>query len=201
MVSMSLLFNILRLHAPKNTPTCVFLSSKRRDKLQPQSRISLRDLQKSSTNSRPTPNATTNSAGPVTGPASSLAVHSEQPDTLLLSNLTVTAADPYDNISLADVTVPLESIKPSKQKKQWHAGCDHTVAAVLSLYFSTSFCFGFQAVYYQWLYSTNTASGFYSPLLVTVLHHGLMCWWWSSPCCPRPPVLSPTSAFSQLYQR
>uniref|UniRef100_A0A671XJQ1 Golgi-associated, gamma adaptin ear containing, ARF binding protein 1 n=1 Tax=Sparus aurata TaxID=8175 RepID=A0A671XJQ1_SPAAU len=113
MVSMSLLFNILRLHAPKNTPTCVFLSSKRRDKLQPQSRISLRDLQKSSTNSRPTPNATTNSAGPVTGPASSLAVHSEQPDTLLLSNLTVTAADPYDNISLADVTVPLESIKPS----------------------------------------------------------------------------------------
>uniref|UniRef100_A0A671XIZ6 Golgi-associated, gamma adaptin ear containing, ARF binding protein 1 n=1 Tax=Sparus aurata TaxID=8175 RepID=A0A671XIZ6_SPAAU len=83
------------------------------DKLQPQSRISLRDLQKSSTNSRPTPNATTNSAGPVTGPASSLAVHSEQPDTLLLSNLTVTAADPYDNISLADVTVPLESIKPS----------------------------------------------------------------------------------------
>uniref|UniRef100_A0A671XLY3 Golgi-associated, gamma adaptin ear containing, ARF binding protein 1 n=1 Tax=Sparus aurata TaxID=8175 RepID=A0A671XLY3_SPAAU len=53
------------------------------DKLQPQSRISLRDLQKSSTNSRPTPNATTNSAGPVTGPAST------------------------------DVTVPLESIKPS----------------------------------------------------------------------------------------
>uniref|UniRef100_A0A671XIX7 Golgi-associated, gamma adaptin ear containing, ARF binding protein 1 n=1 Tax=Sparus aurata TaxID=8175 RepID=A0A671XIX7_SPAAU len=47
------------------------------DKLQPQSRISLRDLQKSSTNSRPTPNATTNSAGPVTGPASSLAVHSD----------------------------------------------------------------------------------------------------------------------------
>uniref|UniRef100_A0A8P4KJI2 ADP-ribosylation factor-binding protein GGA1 n=1 Tax=Dicentrarchus labrax TaxID=13489 RepID=A0A8P4KJI2_DICLA len=35
----------------------------------------------------------------------------KQPDTLLLSNLT--AADPYDNISLADVTVPLESIKPS----------------------------------------------------------------------------------------
>ncbi|XP_073329466.1 ADP-ribosylation factor-binding protein GGA1-like [Pagrus major] len=83
------------------------------DKLQPQSRVSLRDLQKSSTNSRPAPNATTNSAGPAMGPTSSLVVHSEQPDTLLLSNLSVTAADPYDNISLADVTVPLESIKPS----------------------------------------------------------------------------------------
>ena len=130
MVSTSLLFNIFCLNAHNNTPTCVFLSSKHRDKLQPQSRISLRDLQKSSTNSRPTPNATTNSAGPATGPASSLAAHSEQPDTLLLSNLTVTAADPCDNISLADVTVPLESIKPSKQMKQWCAWCGHTVAAV-----------------------------------------------------------------------
>uniref|UniRef100_A0AAQ5Y5N0 Golgi-associated, gamma adaptin ear containing, ARF binding protein 1 n=1 Tax=Amphiprion ocellaris TaxID=80972 RepID=A0AAQ5Y5N0_AMPOC len=45
----------------------------------------------------------------------------EQPDALLLSNLSLTvveksslpAADPYESISLADVTVPLESIKPS----------------------------------------------------------------------------------------
>uniref|UniRef100_A0A8P4G2I2 ADP-ribosylation factor-binding protein GGA1 n=1 Tax=Dicentrarchus labrax TaxID=13489 RepID=A0A8P4G2I2_DICLA len=62
------------------------------DKLQPQSRVTLRDLQKSSTNSRPAPNATTISSGP---------------------KVSVAAADPYDNISLADVTVPLESIKPS----------------------------------------------------------------------------------------
>ncbi|XP_035516805.1 ADP-ribosylation factor-binding protein GGA1-like [Morone saxatilis] len=89
------------------------------DKLQPQSRVTLRDLQKSSTNSRPAPNATTISSGPNTY---SLAAHPEQPDTLLLSNLSLTAAekvslaaaaDPYDNLSLTDVTVPLESIKPS----------------------------------------------------------------------------------------
>ncbi|XP_071359799.1 ADP-ribosylation factor-binding protein GGA1-like [Trachinotus anak] len=94
------------------------------DKIQSQSRVTLRDLQtKSSANSRPTPPATTTSSGlaPVPGPTSSLAVQSEQPDALLLSNLSLTAAekgsspaaDPYDNISLTDVTVPLESIKPS----------------------------------------------------------------------------------------
>ncbi|KAG7214523.1 hypothetical protein INR49_023038 [Caranx melampygus] len=93
------------------------------DKIQNQSRVTLRDLQtKSSNNSRPPPPTTTTSSGlaPVPGPASSLAVQSEQPDSLLLSNLSVTAergsspaADSYDNISLTDVTVPLESIKPS----------------------------------------------------------------------------------------
>lgn len=93
------------------------------DKLQPQSRVTLRDLQKSSINSRPAPNATISSSdiAPAPGPTSSLAIHTEQPDTLLLSNLSLTAAEksslaaaePYDSISLADVTVPLESIKPS----------------------------------------------------------------------------------------
>lgn len=105
-------------------------SSTHRDKLQPQSRVSLRDLQKSSTNSRPAPNATTSSSNPspapAPAPASGLALPTEQPDTLLLSNLSLTtaekgslaaAAEPYDSISLADVAVPLESIKPSKQKK------------------------------------------------------------------------------------
>uniref|UniRef100_I3KRN2 Golgi-associated, gamma adaptin ear containing, ARF binding protein 1 n=1 Tax=Oreochromis niloticus TaxID=8128 RepID=I3KRN2_ORENI len=67
------------------------------DKLQPQSRVPLRDLPaKSSSNS-----ATS--------------------DAVLLSNLTLTVtdkaslptADTYDSISLADVTVPLETIKPS----------------------------------------------------------------------------------------
>ncbi|XP_075946733.1 ADP-ribosylation factor-binding protein GGA1-like [Anarhichas minor] len=93
------------------------------DKLQPRSRVSLRDLQSQcSASSRPAPNGTTIlSAGPAPPPGPTLAVHSEQPDALLLSNLSLAAAergssaatDPYDNISLSDVTVPLEAIKPS----------------------------------------------------------------------------------------
>uniref|UniRef100_A0A8C2WSH4 Golgi-associated, gamma adaptin ear containing, ARF binding protein 1 n=1 Tax=Cyclopterus lumpus TaxID=8103 RepID=A0A8C2WSH4_CYCLU len=68
------------------------------DKLQPRSRVSLRDMQtKSNASCRP------------------------QPDVLLLSNLSLAAAekgslaatDPYENISLSDITVPLEAIKPS----------------------------------------------------------------------------------------
>lgn len=46
---------------------------------------------------------------------SSQADQSGSPD-ILLSNLSLTAADPYDSISLADIIVPLESIKPSKHK-------------------------------------------------------------------------------------
>lgn len=75
----------------------------------------------SGNNSRPPPPPMTTS---VQGPASSLAVQSEQPDSLLLSNLSVAAergsspaADSYDNISLTDVTVPLESIKPSEHRQ------------------------------------------------------------------------------------
>ncbi|XP_029006314.1 ADP-ribosylation factor-binding protein GGA1-like isoform X2 [Betta splendens] len=76
------------------------------DKLQPQSKVPLRDLQaKSSTNSRPAPIAST---------------YSEQPDTLLLSSLSLTSGekgscttpDLYDSISLSDVAVPLETIQP-----------------------------------------------------------------------------------------
>ncbi|KAM4751435.1 ADP-ribosylation factor-binding protein GGA1-like [Anableps anableps] len=81
------------------------------DKLQPHSKVPLRDLQaKSGASCRP---------APAPGPTSSLLVRSEQPDGVLLSSLGVadksssSAADPYDSISLADVTVPLESIKPS----------------------------------------------------------------------------------------
>uniref|UniRef100_A0A672ISR1 Golgi-associated, gamma adaptin ear containing, ARF binding protein 1 n=1 Tax=Salarias fasciatus TaxID=181472 RepID=A0A672ISR1_SALFA len=74
--------------------------SSHRDKLQPQSRVSLRDLQtKSTTGSVPAP-----------PPASSS--QSEQPDALLRSTPPL-AADPYDAISLSDVAVPLDSIKPS----------------------------------------------------------------------------------------
>uniref|UniRef100_H3CL72 Golgi-associated, gamma adaptin ear containing, ARF binding protein 1 n=1 Tax=Tetraodon nigroviridis TaxID=99883 RepID=H3CL72_TETNG len=69
------------------------------DKLQPHSRVTLRDLQKSN-------------AKPALPPASSRADQSGTPD-ILLSSLSLSAADPYDSISLADVSVPLESIKPS----------------------------------------------------------------------------------------
>uniref|UniRef100_A0A8D3BY36 Golgi-associated, gamma adaptin ear containing, ARF binding protein 1 n=1 Tax=Scophthalmus maximus TaxID=52904 RepID=A0A8D3BY36_SCOMX len=89
----------------------------RRDKIQPPSRVTLRDLQtRSSTGSRPAPpaNAASSVAAPAPGCTSSLSVPPEQPDALLLSNLGLTAAgDLYDSISLSDVTVPLESIKPS----------------------------------------------------------------------------------------
>uniref|UniRef100_A0A665VQZ8 Golgi-associated, gamma adaptin ear containing, ARF binding protein 1 n=1 Tax=Echeneis naucrates TaxID=173247 RepID=A0A665VQZ8_ECHNA len=86
--------------------------------------MTLRDLQtQSSTNSRPAPPASSMPSGlaPAPGPLSSQAAQAEQPDTLLLSNLSLTAAERgsspsaelYDNISLTDVSVPLESIKPS----------------------------------------------------------------------------------------
>lgn len=80
-----------------------------RDKLQPQSRVTLRDLQKS--NAKPAVNVNTLPSTPT--PMSSQANQPGSPDILLS---TLTAADPYDSISLADVTVPLESIKPSKRK-------------------------------------------------------------------------------------
>ncbi|XP_071403526.1 ADP-ribosylation factor-binding protein GGA1-like isoform X4 [Centroberyx affinis] len=85
------------------------------DKLQPQSRPTLRDLQtKSSTNSSPAPSATIT-------PTPSLAFPSEQPVPLLTSSPSLIApgkgsspaVDPHNNISLADVSMPLESIKPS----------------------------------------------------------------------------------------
>ncbi|XP_056135793.1 ADP-ribosylation factor-binding protein GGA1-like [Lampris incognitus] len=92
------------------------------DKLQPQhSRPSLRDLQtKPSTNSNPAPSATTgDTLTPSLGP--SLAISSDQPGLLLSSDTslsapakdTTPAADPKNDISLNDVNVPLESIKPS----------------------------------------------------------------------------------------
>uniref|UniRef100_A0A4W5MA74 Golgi-associated, gamma adaptin ear containing, ARF binding protein 1 n=1 Tax=Hucho hucho TaxID=62062 RepID=A0A4W5MA74_9TELE len=73
------------------------------DKLQPQSRPTLRDLQtKSSTN-------TTSTSSPV------LAFPSEQPGSLLdsLPSLVPSTPAPQNDISLANVIVPLESIKPS----------------------------------------------------------------------------------------
>ncbi|MEQ2174342.1 hypothetical protein GOODEAATRI_007035 [Goodea atripinnis] len=71
------------------------------------------DLQaKSEVSCRPAP-------APASRPTSSLLVQSEQADGVLVSSLGIadrsssSAADPCDSISLAGVTVPLESIKPS----------------------------------------------------------------------------------------
>ncbi|XP_056265849.1 ADP-ribosylation factor-binding protein GGA1-like isoform X4 [Pseudoliparis swirei] len=87
------------------------------DKLQPRSRVTLRDLQtKSNSSSRPAPNGTTSSSSsssssagpPAPAPGPTPALQSEQPDALSSA-----APDPYEHISLSDVTVPLEAIKPS----------------------------------------------------------------------------------------
>lgn len=86
-----------------------------RAKHQPQSKVSLRDLQKSSSSSV----AHASSSVPASAPPTS-AVQSGLPDGLLISNLSVAAADPCDSISLADVHLPLESIKPSKADKRCH---------------------------------------------------------------------------------
>lgn len=84
------------------------------DKLQPQSRVTLRDLQtKSSSNSRPGPAS-------AAGSTSNVAVHLEQTDALLNAPSVPTsergsspAADSHDSVALSDITVPLETIKPS----------------------------------------------------------------------------------------
>uniref|UniRef100_A0A7N8XEJ2 ADP-ribosylation factor-binding protein GGA1-like n=1 Tax=Mastacembelus armatus TaxID=205130 RepID=A0A7N8XEJ2_9TELE len=66
------------------------------DKLQPQSRVTLRDLQtKTSTNCRPAPAAAVPS------------------DLTAAEKGSLFTAEPCNNISLSDVTVPLESVKPS----------------------------------------------------------------------------------------
>lgn len=104
---------------------CCFCALTCRDKLQPQSRVPLRDLQKSTSTSRPAPAAAAVTAA--TAPTSGLALH-QQSD--ILSNLTfapekglfpaaaaaAAATDPHDSSSLADVTVPLEVISPSKRR-------------------------------------------------------------------------------------
>ncbi|KAM6939846.1 ADP-ribosylation factor-binding protein GGA1-like isoform 2-T2 [Xenentodon cancila] len=83
------------------------------DKFQPRSRVSLRDLQVKSSCK---PASSSNSS--CSAPASNIVVHSEQSDAVhsnqsLAEKSFSSAADHYDNISLADVMVPLESIKPS----------------------------------------------------------------------------------------
>lgn len=102
--------------AEGRTSVSTFCSGGRRDKLQPHSRVTLRELQKSNTKAAPAANANTFSSTPAVAAAtvSAQADLSGFPD--ILSNPSLTAVDPYDSISLADVTVPLESIKPSKHK-------------------------------------------------------------------------------------
>ncbi|XP_068607503.1 ADP-ribosylation factor-binding protein GGA1-like [Brachionichthys hirsutus] len=76
------------------------------DKLPPQSRVPLRDLQGASSGYAP---RTSTPSAPAPEPTS---VHSDPPHTLL-AHLSLSAADAHDDVSLADVVVPLESIKPS----------------------------------------------------------------------------------------
>ncbi|CAG5928959.1 unnamed protein product [Menidia menidia] len=92
------------------------------DKIQPPSKVTLRDLQTMSSSScqhAPPTAPTCPDPAPAPGQASGPGSGSEQAQALLLSALSLTekspsaAADPGDSISLADVAVPLESIKPS----------------------------------------------------------------------------------------
>lgn len=101
---LNLLFTFLFVH------TC-------RDKLQPQSRVSLRDLQtKSSSNPKP-------GLASATGSTSNVTTHLEQTSDLPVYAPSIStserglspAADPHDSTALSDITVPLEAIKPSKQ--------------------------------------------------------------------------------------
>ncbi|KAM4603825.1 ADP-ribosylation factor-binding protein GGA1-like isoform 1-T1 [Polymixia lowei] len=86
------------------------------DKFQPQSRLTLRDLQKSSPSTTIT---TTTTPSPSPSPSPSFSSEQSGPPVNPSPNLgapakvTGPAADPQDSISLADVNVPLESIKPS----------------------------------------------------------------------------------------
>ncbi|XP_061578894.1 ADP-ribosylation factor-binding protein GGA1-like isoform X2 [Cololabis saira] len=85
------------------------------DKFQPQSRVSLRDLQ---VKSGCKPVSSSNSSCSAPAATSNTLIHSEQLDAVhsnpsLAEKGLSSAADHYDNISLADVMVPLESIKPS----------------------------------------------------------------------------------------
>lgn len=90
---------------------CIYFFPSKRDKLQSQSKPTLRDLQtKTTTNPSPTPS-------PI------LTLTSDQPASLLDSQPGLGApsldsasstSTPQNDISLANVNVPLESIKPSK---------------------------------------------------------------------------------------
>lgn len=106
-----------------------------RDKLQPQSKLSLRDLQSKS------------NANPVASPSPVLAFSSEPANLLDMQHsneapaLSVGAAStPQDEISLASITVPLESIKPSKKRTsllQLPAGdCNFSIYIFFSLSYS-----------------------------------------------------------------
>lgn len=165
-----------------------------RDKLQPQSKPTLRDLQsKLNTN-------------PVASPSPILAFSSEPANLLnsqhsneALAPSTGPASTPQDEISLASITVPLESIKPSKK-----CACicfnfllwimpffSPSLVYSLSLHFSSAS----QVACCLWRSSTSTACVSCCTLHASVLRLGPMFWWSSSPCCRPLPCLSLTSAF------
>lgn len=160
-----------------------------RDKLQPQSKPTLRDLQsKLNTN-------------PVTSPSPILAFSSE-PANLLNSQHNTEApalctgpdSTPQDEISLANITVPLEAIKPSENRTCICYGC------LISFFLPPSFTHhhfssAAQVACCLWRFSTNTACVSCCTLHVILLRLGPTFWWSSSPCCRPLPCPSPTSTF------
>lgn len=120
-----------------------------RDKLQPQSKPTLRDLQ-SKTNANSSPILAFSSE-----PANLLnSQHSNEAPALSICP----ASTPQDEISLANVTVPLESIKPSKK----HACvCFNVMPWTVFFFFAYSLFFlsslASQVACYLWRSSTSTA--------------------------------------------
>ncbi|XP_054634454.1 ADP-ribosylation factor-binding protein GGA1-like [Dunckerocampus dactyliophorus] len=82
-------------------------------KLQPHSRVTLRELQsKSNCNSGPAPPSTPTPSAPV--PSSNVAVHDQADNPTSVGDKSLSlASGSCNNISLADVTMPLELIQPS----------------------------------------------------------------------------------------
>lgn len=149
--------------------SCLFC----RDKLQPQSKPTLRDLQ-SKTNTNP-----------VASPSPILAFSSE-PANLLNSQHNVeapalsigSASTPQDEISLASITVPLESIRPSEKRT-----CLCFLLCIMP-FFSPSptrspsllLTPASQVACCLWRSSINTACASYCTLRASVLRLGQTFW-------------------------
>lgn len=172
-----------------------------RDKLQPQSKPTLRDLQ-SMSNTHPVA-----SSSPVLAFSSEPAnlqnsQHSSEAPALSIGP----ASTPQDELSLANITVPLESIKPSKKRTRlcfsfllWiMASSTPPLSYSSSLLFS---CPDSQVACCPWQSLTNTACVSCCTLRANALRLGPMFWWLSSPCCHPLPCLSRTSASRQPSPR
>lgn len=164
-----------------------------------QSKPTLRDLQsKSGSGVAPNP-IPAFSAEP---PASPLNSQPSLGATLLDMSPTHTESPPAE-VTLTDVFVPLESIKPSKLTWRLYASAHLEVQIYDPLSsLSPSFCpLSLQVVCCLWLCLMDTVCGFSFTSLATRLRLVLMCWWWSSPCCRPLLSPSPTSTSRPRLQR